>query len=196
MGSREIQIQQLFATMREAEKTKDMDPSGYVKARIAYYRAAEGDSWLSKETDRLRAEANETISTWRTKYTTLQELRAAHRPNLDAVRAAEDTQLGLQEDVSYALRELRKLISSDTDQALLKEREYQLRTVYGYLPSWVFTALDMLIVVLLLTLLYSVYTILGPRWNISTYLIASDRLKALREQLRPSIPGRTPGMFL
>ena len=34
MGSREIQIQQLFDDMRTAEKNKDIDPRGYTKARI------------------------------------------------------------------------------------------------------------------------------------------------------------------
>lgn len=196
MGSREIQIQQLFDAMRTAEKNKDMDPRAYTKARIAYLRASQGDNWLDQETDKLRKEADETIATWRTKYTTLQDLRNSHRSNLDAVRAAQDTQVGMQNDVSYAISELKKLIGKDQDDTLLKEREAYFRTSYSGIPPWVITALDALIVVLMLYVLYSMYTILGPRWNISTYLMASERLKALRERLQPSIPGRTPGMFL
>ena len=196
MGSREIQIQQLFDAMRTAEKTKDMDPRGYTKARIAYLRASQGDQWLTQETNRLRKEADETIATWRTKYDTLQGLRNSHRTNLDAVRAAQDTQVGLQDDVSYAISELKKLIGKDQDDALLKEREAYFRTTYTGVPPWVITALDALIVVLMVYVLYSVYTILGPRWNISTYLLASQRLKELRQRLQPSVPGRTPGMFL
>lgn len=192
MGSREIRIQQLFDAMRSAERTKDIDPQGYVKARIAYYKVAEGDQWISKETDRLRAEADETVSRWRSKYTTLQSLRDAHRSNLDAIRAADASQVDLQQDVSYALQELKKLISNDTDQALLKEREAYFR-VAQRIPSWVPTTLDVLITVLLFYALYATYTILGPRWSASSYLIASERLKALRERLQPGLPGRTPG---
>lgn len=192
MGSREIRIQQLFDAMRTAERTKDIDPQGYVKARIAYYREAEGDQWISKETDRLRKEAEETTAQWRTKYTTLQSLRNAHRSNLDAVRAADASQVDLQQDVSYALRELKSLISKDTDQALLKEREAYFR-VTQTIPSWVPTTLDVLIAILLFYALYAAYTIVGPRWSASTYLIASERLKALRERLQPGLPGRTPG---
>lgn len=192
MGSREIQIQQLFDAMRTAERTKDIDPQGYVKARIAYYRTAEGDQWVSKESARLRGEAEETAARWRTKYTTLQSLRDTHRSNLDAIRAADASQVDLQKDVSYALRELKSLISKDTDQALLKEREAYFRVTQG-IQSWVPTALDAVIAVLLLYAIYVTYTILGPRWNASSYLIASERLKALRERLQPGLPGRTPG---
>lgn len=193
MGNREIEIQQLFDAMRTAEKNKDMDPRGYVKARIAYYRAAEGDSWVTKETERLRAESGDMIATWRSKYNTLQSLRDSHRANLDAIRAADVAQVGLQDDVSYALQELRKLISSDKDQALLKEREAQLRVAEAQIPTWVPTALDAIIVLLLLYALYLVYSVVAPRWAASTYLIASERLKALRERLQPGLPGRTPG---
>ena len=192
MVGREIQIQQLFDAMRSAERTKDIDPQGYVKARLAYYRAAEGDTWITKETERLRGEADETAARWRTKYTTLQSLRDAHRSNLDAIRAADASQIDMQQDVSYALQELKKLISKDTDQALLKEREAYFR-VTQTIPSWVPTALDAIIALLLLYGVYLAYTVLGPRWSASTYLIASERLKALRERLQPGLPGRTPG---
>ena len=195
MGSREIQIQQLFDAMRTAERTKDIDPQGYVKARLAYYRASEGDKWISNETDRLRKEASETTAKWRSKYTTLQSLRDAHRPNLDAVRAADASQVGMQKDVSYAMQELKKLIAHDTDEALLKEREAYFRVSHS-IPSWVPTTLDAIIVILLFYAIYAVYTILGPRWNASSYIIASERLKALRERLQPGLPGRTPGSFL
>lgn len=186
MGSREIQIQQLFEAMRTAERNKDMDPRGYVKARIAYYRASEGDEWLSNETERLRKEADATTSQWRSKYKTLQALRDSHRPNLDAVRVAETSQLGMQEDVSYAIQELKKLISADTDQALLKEREQYFRVVHHSIPPWVRTALDGIIVLLLFYAMYTAYSILGVRWSATSYLIARERVDALRRQVLPT----------
>lgn len=174
---KEIRIQQLFQAMQTAERSKDMDPAAYRKARVTYYRAAEGDQWIDTEIQKLTKEAREQTDQWMTRFEMLQGLRTSHRDNLDAVRAADVNQGSLHKDVQFAIRELRRLANKETDQKNVLSREAELRTINFGPASWVTTLFDALIVVLLLAAIYSLYSYLGPRWAAASAVIANERAR-------------------
>ena len=154
---RQVKIQQLFNDMRTAERNKDLDPTTYYKARAAYYLASEGDSWIKTETAKLEIEASVQTNSWLNQYKDLQALRDSHRDNLDAIRMAETNQASVQNNISYAVRELRKIIQNDEDTSTLANRKLALTTFSQGYPLWVLTVLDSLIVLLLIYACYKLY---------------------------------------
>ena len=82
----------------------------------------------------------------------MQSQRNSQRKNLELVRAAEGGTLGLQEDVQYAVEQLKKMVMREKDRKNVDERLAQWETSPsgGWAPpSWLLTALDFLIVGLL-----------------------------------------------
>jgi hypothetical protein len=180
----EIRIQQLFSTMQAAERNKDIDPIAYKRARIAYYRAAQGEGWIATEESSLRNEAAQTTAMWKSKYISLQGLRDTHQTNLDIVRGAETRQSSLGEDFKYAVGELKRLVARDEDASVLTEREAYLRAVQYGPPSWSMYVLDALIVLLLVYGIYILYSKFGVRWAATGALIAQqDALLAQRSYM-------------
>lgn len=189
---KEIQIQQLFLSMQNAERNKDVDPVAYQTARIAYNRAANGSKWMDEEQDKLRKEADIQLAQWRNQYKNLQLLRDTRRENLDAVRTAEASQDSLAEDLSYATTELKRLIQKDHDASLLKEREGSLRTSQAGLPPWAVTSLDALLVVLLLLAIWMLYGFLGQRWDAAYQLLAYQNARTIASKLIPTLGPTAP----
>jgi len=167
----EIRIQQLFSTMQAAERNKDIDPIAYKRARIAYFRETQGESWIATEEASLGNEADQTIGIWKNKYMALQGLRDTHQTNLDIVRGSETRQNVMSDDLKYAVGELKRLISKDSDTSALTAREAYLQTIQYGPPSWGIYVLDGLIVFLLLYAIYKLYTFFGPRWAATGALI-------------------------
>jgi hypothetical protein len=167
--------------MQAAERNKDIDPIAYKKARIAYFRETQGESWIATEEASLGKEADQTTATWKNRYTALQGLRDTHRTNLDIVRGSETSQNAIGDDLKYAVDELKRLVAKDSDAAALTEREAYLQTVQYGPPSWGLYVLDGLIVLLLLYAIYKIYSYFGPRWAATGAVIAyQDALDAQR----------------
>ena len=188
---KEIRIQQLFSNMQAAERNKDVDPIAYQKARIAYYRLAQGEGWMATEEASLGTRADQTIAVWRNQYTALQGLRATHQTNLDIVRGAETKQSGFGDDFKYAVGELKRIVQHDKESSLLTAREAYLRQVQYGPPGWALYVLDGLIVFLLLYAIYAMYSKFGVRLAATNALIAHehaiqsqrDLMASLRKQL-------------
>lgn len=157
---KEIRAQQLFSDMKTAEAVKDMDPDMYRKARVAYYKATQGEKWMKEEEERLSAEADAQIREWLTTYNSLKSLRDSHRSNLDAVRSADTVQLSYRDDVSFAVNELKRLIGKDNDAKTLADREAMLRHGMFAPPSWLIYVLDALLIVVMLYVAYLLYAYL------------------------------------
>lgn len=190
-NQKEVRIQQLFSNMQAAERNKDIDPIAYQKARIAYYRLSQGESWIAKEEASLGIQADQKIAVWRNQYTALQGLRTTHQTNLDIVRGAETKQSGFGDDFKYAVGELKRIVQNDKDASLLTAREAYLRQVQYGPPGWALYTLDGLIIILLLYAIYSAYSRFGIRWSATGALIANQRamvsqrkfVESMREQL-------------
>lgn len=157
--------------MQAAERNKDIDPIAYKRARIAYFRETQGESWIATEEASLGNEADQTIGIWKNKYMALQGLRDTHQTNLDIVRGSETRQNVMSDDLKYAVGELKRLISKDSDTSALTAREAYLQTIQYGPPSWGIYVLDGLIVFLLLYAIYKLYTFFGPRWAATGALI-------------------------
>lgn len=187
MSEREIRIQQLFSTMQSAERNKDIDPIAYRRARIAYHREAEGESWIAGEEASLRVEAKQITDIWKNQYTGLQGLRGTNQSNLDIVRGSEAKQIITGDDFKYAVGELKRLVEKDKDATLLSEREAYLRTVQYGPPSWAVYALDGIMVLLLLLMIYMVYVRFGARWTATSALINYQRMLTTQKTLAASL---------
>lgn len=184
---REIRIQQSFNKMQEAERNKDLNPAGYRKARIAYHRQAEGEGWIATEEARIRAEAKQTTQAWKNQYDALQGLRATHQTNLDIVRKSEVKQSGFEDDFKYAVGELKRLVEHDKDASILTARESYLRTVQLAPPNWAIYTMDGMIVLLLLLLIWMLYTRFALRWTATSALINYQSLLNTQKELAASL---------
>jgi len=187
VNAREIRIQQLFSTMQSAERNKDIDPIAYRRARIAYYRESEGETWIAGEEAALRVQAKQMTSMWKNQYTGLQGLRDTNRTNLDIVRGSEAKQITTGNDFKYAVGELKKLVEKDKDATILTEREAYLRKVQYGPPSWAVYVLDGMIVLFLLLMIYMAYIRFGARWTATSALINYQRLFTTQKTLAASL---------
>lgn len=158
MGRAE-EIQQAFSRMQAAETAKDIDPEAYRKARIAYYTLSKGDAWIEAEKARLGAEADKQIAQWQSQYDTLLTQRAAQRDNLELVRAAEDNQLGMLDDVEFAVDQLKRLVEKEKDKKNVDERLTQFSIRRFDPPGWLYTLLDAILAILLLYACYLLFTL-------------------------------------
>lgn len=182
-----VRVQQLFNDMQAAERNKDLDPTAYAKARIAYYMETEGQSWVAKEEDRLGKEADVTINGWKVQYDALKGLQNTHLTNLNIVRGATQQQADLNDDLSFAVGELDKRIQGDEDSANLKSRNaYLLSGATGPTP-WVMNILDGMIVLLLIYVIYLLYSYLAPRWALTGAIIAAQAQAKAANALRQAM---------
>lgn len=147
-----VELQQAYDKLRAAEPSKDIDPDRYNKARTAYYSLAEGPEWERDERKRLLEEARGITGDWKNQYEMLQSQRQSQVRNLELVRAAKDSTLGLKEDVKFAVEQIQALIRREHDRKNVDERLSQFASRPGggwEPPGWLLTFLDFLIVGLL-----------------------------------------------
>ena len=182
-----VRVQQLFNEMQDAERNKDIDPMAYTKARIAYNTETKGQSWIAEEEARLGKEADATIAGWKVQFDALKGLQNTHLTNLNIVRGATQQQAELDDDLSFAVNELDKRIQGDEDSANLKSRNaYLLSGQTGPTP-WVMNILDGMIVLLLLYVIYLLYSYLAPRWALTGAIIAAQAQSKAANALRQAI---------
>ena len=157
-------VQQAFTKMQTAERKKDQDPRGYREAKVAYYRLAQGEPWMNEERARVLEEAKAYTTEWKTQYESLQSQRDSQRKNVELVRAAKQGTLGLQEDVQFAVDQLKRMITREQDRKQLDERKAQFESGRGgpwSPPGWLLTALDFILAGLLFYACYVVYQYYG-----------------------------------
>lgn len=182
-----VRVQQLFNDMQAAERDKDVDPVAYTKARIAYHTESEGQKWAAEEEARLGKEADATINGWKVQFDALKGLQDTHLTNLNIVRGATTQTDDLNDDLTFAVSELDRRIQGDEDSATLKSRNaYLLSGQTGPTP-WVMNILDGMIVILLLYVIYLLYSYLAPRWALTGAIIAAQAQAKAADALRKTI---------
>ena len=182
-----VRVQQLFNEMQTAERDKDLDPVAYTKARIAYNTETKGQSWIEEEEARLGKEADVTIAGWKVQYDALKGLQNTHLTNLNIVRGATQNQTELNDNLAFAVDELDKRIQGDEDSANLKARNAVLLSgAYGPTP-WAMNILDGMIVLLLLYVIYLLYSYLSPRWALTGAIIAAQAQAKAADALRKTL---------
>ena len=159
-----VDVQQAFAKMQTAERNKDLDPHGYRTAKVAYYRQAQGEAWMTAENARMLEEAKAFTSDWKAQYDNLQSQRNAQRQSVELVRAANQGTLGLQEDVQFAVDQLKRMMMREQDRKNVDERMAQFQSGAAgpwSPPGWLLTALDVILAGLLLFACWRVYQFYG-----------------------------------
>jgi hypothetical protein len=182
-----VRVQQLFNDMQAAERDKDVDPIAYTKARIAYNTESNGQKWVAEEEERLGKDADVTINGWKVQYDALKGLQNTHLTNLNIVRGATQQTDELNDDLAFAVGELDRRIQGDEDSAILKSRNaFLLSGATGPTP-WVMNILDGMIVLLLLYVIYLLYSYLAPRWALTGAIIAAQAQAKAANALRQAI---------
>jgi hypothetical protein len=145
----------LKAKLDSAEETKDTDPDGYSKARIAYYTLLNGQGWLQTEKQNIaRNEVQPITQDIRRIYDSLKSEKQSQSMFASFMNASKAD----QESNAFLKKELNK----EKDKADVLDRMNELGAgnaptsagIYQYVPILI----DILIVLLALAVVYVAYT--------------------------------------
>lgn len=145
----------LQATLTQKEQTKDSDPEGYEQARIAYYTALYGDSWLMSEKQRIaQDEISPKITSYTTQYEDLKKQQSSQQVFVNLMNALQAQETSDEQDLSY----LKKQLQSEKDKADVLNRLSQLGTQPTESTNYTPILLDVALAILGLIVLYLLYT--------------------------------------
>ena len=145
----------LQATLNQKEQTKDSDPEGYEQARIAYYTALYGDSWLINEKQRIaQDEISPKITSYTTQYEDLKKQQSSQQVFVNLMNALQAQETSDEQDLSY----LKKQLQSEKDKADVLNRLSQLGTQPTEPKNYTPILLDVALAILGLIVLYLLYT--------------------------------------
>lgn len=155
---RQNQLASLKIALDTAAQNKATDPESYEKARIAYFTLLNGQGWLTQEKRRIaKNEVEPLLSKYRTDYEALkgqQKTQSMFKNLEDALKAQEiaDEQTG---------GFLKKQLTAEKDRALTADRLNALGAPQSSTINWLGIAMDVLITILGLAVLYLGFTKLG-----------------------------------
>jgi hypothetical protein len=137
----------------------EKDPAGYQKARIAYFTLLNGPGWLAQEKHRIASqEVEPVLKTYQKQYDSLkgeQQTHGVFKNLADSLKAKSD---GDEKGNTYLNRQL----MLEKDKAETADRLNQLNAGTPYTPpetnKYISWAIDILIAILGLFVLYKVYT--------------------------------------
>jgi hypothetical protein len=145
----------LQTTMNQKEQTKDSDPESYEQARIAYYTALYGDSWLANEKQRIaQDEISPKITSYSTQYEDLKKQQSSQQVFVNLMNALQTQEVGDEKDLDY----LKKQLQSEKDKADVLNRLSVLGTQPTDSTNYTPIILDVVLAVLGLLILYLLYT--------------------------------------
>ena len=145
----------LKTTLDQKEQTKDTDSEGYEQARIAYYSALYGDSWLIKEKERIaKDEISPKITSYTTQYEDLKKQQSSQQVFVNLMSALQAQETADEQDLSY----LKKQFQQEKDKADVLNRLTQLGTQPVESTNYTPILLDIVLAVLGLVILYLLYT--------------------------------------
>jgi len=145
----------LQTNLTQKEQTKDTDPEGYEQARIAYYTALNGDSWLITEKQRIaQDEISPKITSYSTQYEDLKKQQSSQQVFINLMNALQTQEVGDEKDLEF----LKKQLESEKDKADVLNRLSVLGTQPADSKNYTPIVLDVLLSVLGLVVLYLVYT--------------------------------------
>lgn len=145
----------LKTTLDQKEQTKDSDPESYEQARIAYYTALNGDSWLIGEKQRIaQDEISPKITSYTTQYEDLKKQQSSQQVFVNLMNALQAQEASDEHDFEY----LKKQLQSEKDKANVLNRLSQLGTQPADSTDYTPILLDIVLAVLGLVVLYLLYT--------------------------------------
>lgn len=145
----------LQTNMNQKEQTKDSDPEGYEQARIAYYTALYGDSWLASEKQRIaQNEISPKITSYSTQYEDLKKQQSSQQVFVNLMNALQAQETSDEGDLSY----LKKQFQDQKDKADVLNRLSQLGTQPSESTNYTPILLDVILAILGLVILYLLYS--------------------------------------
>jgi hypothetical protein len=145
----------LQTNMDQKEQTKDSDPEGYEQARIAYYTALYGDSWLASEKQRIaQDEISPKITSYSTQYEDLKKQQSSQQVFINLMNALQAQEIGDEKDLDY----LKKQFQAEKDKADVLNRLAVLGTQPTDSTNYTPIILDIVLAILGIVILYFLYT--------------------------------------
>lgn len=154
---REKMLAGLKTALEAKESTRDADPAGYQKARIAYYTALNGQGWLQTEKERIaKNEVEPKITSYTDEYENLLGKQKSQSQLVDMMSVLESQQLGDDEELKY----LKERLSEDDMQKNVYNRLLELNDT-GVAPTtptnYMFLILKLFMGFLAVYVLYMIY---------------------------------------
>lgn len=119
-------VDDAFRGLQEAENARDTSPLAYQKARTAYYTLTNGESWQSRELERLtRAEVDPQIQEFRKNLADVKGRQAQQQKTVDVVDGLRDKVVSLKDDFKYSTDTLQRQLTKIKDQIILDRRKRQ-----------------------------------------------------------------------
>ncbi len=152
------QLQGLKTALDTAEANKASNPAAYEQARIAYYTLKDGQSWLSKEKERLaRDHVAPVLKSYDAQFNGLQNELKTHAKVAQLSKDLQDTQVGDEEDARF----LYKMYVNEENKANAANRLFELNPPT---PSSWNTLFQVLIALLGLFIVFQI-AFLGKGWK-------------------------------
>lgn len=106
---RQKQLDGLKTALDTASTTKDSDPEGYEKARIAYYTLLEGNGWLATEKDSIaKQEIEPVLSQYSTQYNELKDRKKQQDMFVNLAATLKNQEKGDEEELAFLNNETGK----------------------------------------------------------------------------------------
>jgi hypothetical protein len=145
----------LKTTLDQKEQTKDQDPESYEQARIAYYTALYGDSWLMSEKQRIaQDEISPKITSYSTQYEDLKKQQSSQQVFVNLMNALQTQEASDEADLDY----LKQQFQQEKDKADVLNRLSQLGTQPVESTNYTPIILDVVLAILGLVVLYLLYS--------------------------------------
>ena len=153
------QLEGLKTALDTAEANKASNPAAYEQARIAYYTLKDGQSWLSKEKERLaRDHVAPVLKSQDSQFNALQSELGTHSKVAQYAKDLQDKQVGDEEDARF----LQKKYVDEENKANAANRLFEL----GSYPtsSWI-TFFQVAIALIGLFIVYQIAVLQkGSKW--------------------------------
>ena len=142
---RNKQLTTLLTSLQEATVNKGTDPEAYQQARVRYYTLKEGQGWLQKERERV---AKLTVQPIVDKYK--KDYAAAQQP----IKHTQTDEVGDEEEARF----IHKQIQEERNKAGVQQRLMELTVSSDPTMSWIPFAINILIALLSLVIVYLLFT--------------------------------------
>lgn len=159
---RQKQLDGLKIALDTATTTKDSDPEGYEKARVAYYTLLEGNTWLANEKDTIAKQEIEPVLTdYSNRYNDLKDRKEQHDIFVNLAATLENQAKTGEEELSF----LNKKIATEKVDTDVLNRLTQLKGSPTPQFDWI---------------LYLLYGIIGIFGVYVLYLLITKAIKYLQ----------------
>jgi hypothetical protein len=152
---RQKQLDGLKTALDTATTTKDSDPEGYEKARVAYYTLLEGNTWLATEKDTIaKQDIEPVLSQYSTQYNELKNRKKEQNIFVNLAATLKEQEKGDEEELAFLNEETGK----DRVETDVLNRLTQIKGSPTYQFDWFIYLLYGIIGVLGLYVVYLIIT--------------------------------------